>query len=212
VTTQENETMPDEPASPADYDLARIAAAADARDDVYLLDLVELAGRGLSTSVGLLVNGVFITGILTSAKDIAEETDVARAWLADQSRRHTDPKELATDELENNLKDFSTAASRAFADFQEVFTKAHEEAEPYLDDDGFAFEKAPAQISRRLIQTSQRAFITLKDAQIVAPGQPGSAKLPVLRVALAHIAAWWVIQLDAEGRASFQLFRVDQGQ
>ena len=73
--------MPDEPLSPSDYDLARIAAAADARDDGFLLDLVELADQDLSTSVGLLVNGVFVTGVLTSAKTMADEVDTARTWL-----------------------------------------------------------------------------------------------------------------------------------
>lgn len=204
--------MSDEPSSPADYDLARIAAAADARDDVYLLDLVELADRNLSTSVGLLVDGMFVTGILSSTKVIVDEVDTARTWLAQQSRRHTDPEELAKNELEQGLEEFSVAASKAFAQFQETLAKVRKEAEPYLDDDGFAFDKAPAAVSRRLVYAERRAFITIRDVQIVAPGQLGMAKLPVLRVALAHIAAWWIIQLDDEGHASFQLFKIDQSQ
>jgi len=203
--------MSDEPLTPADYDLARIAAAADARDDGYLSSLVELADHDVSTSVGLLVNGVFVTGILASAKMIADEVDKARTWIADQSRQHTDPQEM-TAELEEGLKAFSTAASDAYAQGREAITKARESAEPYMDDEGFAFQKAPAAISRRLVNANRRAFITLRDVQIVAPGQVGIARLQVLRVALAHIAAWWLIQLDADGHASFQLFSVDQGQ
>lgn len=204
--------MSDEPSSPADFDLARIAAATSTRNDRYLFELIELADNDLSTAVGLLVNGVFITGILASAKAMADEVDQARTWLADLSRRLKDPKEPATDELEKGIEEFSTTASKAFARHQEAITKVHEETEPYIDDEGFSFERAPAALSRRLIKISQRAFITLKDVQIVAPGQIGMAQLPVLRVALAHIGAWWIIQLDADGRASFQLFRVDKGQ
>lgn len=209
--TPENETVPDEPLSPADHDLAQIAAASNAHD-AYLLDLVELADNNLSTSVGLLVDGVFITGTLTSAKAIAEDVDQAHTWLANQSRRHADPKELEDDELQKSLNEFSTSALKAYEHYEQAIVKIHEEAKPYLSDDGFAFDKAPAAISRSLIKVHQRAAITLRDAQIVAPGQAGIAQLPVLRVAVAHIAAWWVIQLDPEGHASFQLFRVEQGQ
>lgn len=203
--------MSDEPSSPADFDLARIAGVTSARHDRYFFELVTLADNNLSTAVGLLVNGVFITGILTSAKAMADEVDQARTWLADQRRRRQDPKEPVTDELEQGFEEFATAASKAFERNQEAIAKVHEEAEPYAGDDEFSFDRAPAALSRRLIKLSQRAFITLKDVQIVAPGQIGMAQLPVLRVALAHIGAWWIIQLDDDGRASFQLFRVDEG-
>lgn len=148
--------MSDEPLSPADSDLARIAASADTHD-WYLLNLVELADRNLSTSVGLLVDGVFITGILTSAKAVAEEVDTARTWLADQTRKYADPEELGTDDLEGRLNEFSTAASRAFADHEQTISKLDEEATPFLSDEGFDFDKAPAVLSRRIIDAGRRS-------------------------------------------------------
>jgi hypothetical protein len=33
-----------------------------------------------------------------------------------------------------------------------------------------------------------------------------------MRIALAQVAAWWIVQLDAEGHARFSLFSADQDQ
>ncbi|MGN6373235.1 MAG: hypothetical protein ACTHM1_09640 [Solirubrobacteraceae bacterium] len=196
--------MPEEtPATSTEYDLARIAAAAEARNDGFLLDLANLADNDLSTSVGLLVGGVFMTGILASRKAMAEEVDAARTWLADQVRK----TELPADKDWNTiLSEFSTAASREYADFHEFVDKARRDAEPYIGDNGLDPDSVPVSVARRILNAEHRAFITLRDAQIVAPGQPGITRLPLIRVALGQIAAWWIVRLDSEGRGSFQFF------
>ena len=88
--------------------------------------------------------------------------------------------------------------------------KTREDAAPYLNDDGFDFAKAPAELSRRLILHETRHYLTVVDAQILAPGQPAATRVPVMRVAVAEVSGWWIVPLDKNGNASLQLWTGDQ--
>lgn len=200
--------MTGEPLTKSERYLAELAASSGA--DPLLADLVELADSGLPTSLGMFVDGKIVVGQLASSKVAAAEVDKSRSWLAERAQQHP-PEDLSQEEFDERLKKFSTAASDAVAKQEQMFSEIWDEAAEHLTDDGFAFDKAPAALSQRVISALGRRFVTLQEVQIMAPGQTGLLHLPVLRIAITHIAAWWVIHLDAEGRASFQLFTTDPG-
>lgn len=188
-------------------DMAQLALAAAV--DPYLADLLELAERGVSTPVGLFANGMVFVGSIASREKIAAEVDQHRHRWADAARK--DPPEVADSEaFEQVLQEFETAWATRLEQVRAAKAAAEEEVDDYLTDDGFDFEKAPPALTRRILRYSNYRFITLENVQVVAPGQPGTTRLPVVRLPVEHVVAWWLIRVDTSGNASFQLWTVDQ--
>jgi hypothetical protein len=196
------------PLSPNELDIARLAAQ-HGHQDGYLLDLIQLADRDLRLVVGLLLNGMIVVGSLSRSEEMAEAVDALRAYLADRFGRDHKPEDQTAEEWENTLSEFSSRASefvrRIRVEEEELDTRLAESAGGEKVD----LEGLPAHLGRKLIDLEARTFLTLKNVQIAAPAQAGVMKIPLLRVAVRQINAWWPIPLDEEGKASFNLFSTE---
>jgi hypothetical protein len=190
-----------------EWDLANLAAHAPHADG-FLTDLVELADSGIGTVVGLLVNGMVVVGTITSPEIFAEELDRERRRLA-ESMKSSRPEGTSADEWAEGLERFATTNARLLAEIEKDRDRVANEVE---DDENapWDYSSPPRGLARESLELNVRHFLTLRDPQIVAPGQPGSIKPKALRVALNRVVAWWPIPLDKDGRARFQLFTVDE--
>jgi hypothetical protein len=197
--------MSEDPLAPADQDLAALGSYAV--QDGFLLDLIMLADSGISTSVGLLVNGMIVLGAVSPPSLAAGEVDAERRRIVGLSER---PEEMSDDEWESARERFAEANRRALDRTEEARNRLERDVELYGGGEPIDEALAPAMLTRRLIGHRARPFLTLCDVQLVAPGNPGIARIAVLRVAVSQIGAWWVIRHDETGRASFPLFQVEE--
>ena len=196
--------MSEDPLGPADHDLAAVGSYAV--QDGFLLDLIVLADSGISTSVGLLINGMIVLGAVSPPSLAAGEVDAERRRIARMSER---PAELSDEEWDAAQERFANANRRALERTERERERLERDVEFYSSGEPIDEAVAPADLTRRLISHRARPYLTLCDVQIVAPGNPGVARIAVLRVAVRQIQAWWVIRHDETGRASFPLFQVD---
>lgn len=173
--------------------------------DQFLLDLVELADLGAGVPIGLLANGMVIVGSLSSAEALAKPLDVNRRRIVDRVEK---PEGLTDGDWADIRDRFAT---RSVAGVK-TFRKEAEELEADLqafEETAAEGEQLPSDLERRLIARSNRTHITLVDVQVVAPGQSGAIRVPVIRVNLGQIAAWWSPETDGSGAARFGLFESD---
>jgi hypothetical protein len=204
--------MADDPLTPGELDLAALGAYAV--QDGFLLDLIMLADEGISTSVGVLVNGMIVIGAISSPSLAAGEVDAERRRIAGMSRQ---PEGMDDDEWAATQETFATANSTAFRRTEAERARLEREvaSEPRLGEKPIDPTSVRASLGREMIAYRARPFLTLREVQVVAPGTRGVANIAVMRVAVAQIGAWWVIRHDAAGRASFPLFeepaRADTG-
>jgi len=198
--------MADEPLTPGELDLAALGAYAV--QDGFLLDLIMLADEGISTSVGLLINGMIVLGAISSPSLAAGEVDAERRRIAGMSRQ---PEGMDDDEWTEAQETFATANATAFA--RTELARARVEREVAIESQRAQAPVEPEgvrpQLARDMIAYRTRPFLTLREVQVVAPGTRGIANIAVMRVAIGQINAWWVIRHDATGRASFPLFEVE---
>jgi hypothetical protein len=117
---------------------------------------------------------------------------------------------MSDDEWESARERFAEANRRALDRTEEARNRLERDVELYGGGEPIDEALAPAMLTRRLIGHRARPFLTLCDVQLVAPGNPGIARIAVLRVAVSQIGAWWVIRHDETGRASFPLFQVEE--
>jgi hypothetical protein len=197
--------MSEDPLGPSEQDIAALGSYAV--QDGFLLDLIVLADSGISTSVGLLINGMIVLGAVSPPGLAAGEVDAERRRIAGMSEQ---PQEMSDQEWETARDRFAGANRRALERTERERTRLERDVEIYSSGEPVDESLAPAEMTRRLIAHRARPFLTLCDVQIVAPGNPGVARIAVLRVAVAQISAWWVIRHDESGRASFPLFQVDE--
>jgi hypothetical protein len=198
--------MPDEPLTPTELDLVHVATSAP-RLDPLLDDLADFADGTAATVVGLALNGMFAFGALGPRRAMAEVIDtqlekISRASLASLSEPDPD--------LEENLRKLATFNTYREDEEARARDEMRGDAEAFVGEKGFDFDRAPAELTRRLLRLETRLFLTLQDAQIITPGQAGVINVPVLRVAASQISAWWIIPTDEQGSASFQLWTTPQ--
>jgi hypothetical protein len=200
--------MSEDPLGPADHDLAALGSYAV--QDGFLLDLIMLADSGISTSVGLLINGMIVLGAISSPRLAAGEVDAERRRIAGMSRR---PDGMSDDDWALTQERFATANTTAFERTEAERERLEREVadEARIADGPVNPASVRGRLARDMIAYGARPFLTLREVQIVAPGNPGIAKIAVLRVAVGQIGAWWVIRHDEAGRASFPLFEVEPG-
>ena len=197
--------MSEDPLGPVDRDIAAIGSFAV--QDGFLLDLIILADSGISTSVGLLVNGMIVLGAVSPPSLAAGEIDAERRRIAGMSEQ---PEEMSDQEWEAAQERFASVNRRALERTERERARLERDVEVYATGEPVDEGRAPSELTRRLIGYRARPYLTLCDVQIVAPGTPGVARIAVLRVAVSEIGAWWVIRHDESGRASFPLFQVDE--
>jgi hypothetical protein len=197
--------MSEDPLGPADHDLAALGSYAV--QDGFLLDLIMLADSGISTSVGLLTNGMIVLGAVSPPSLAAGEVDAERRRIARMSEQ---PSAMSPAEWEAAQERFANANRRALERTERERERLEGDVEFYSAGEPVDESLAPADLTRRLIAHRARPYLTLSDVQVIAPGHPGVARIAVLRVAVAQVNAWWVIRHDESGRASFPLFQVEE--
>jgi hypothetical protein len=204
--------MADDPLTPGELDLAALGAYAV--QDGFLLDLIMLADEGISTSVGLLVNGMIVMGAISSPNLAAGEVDAERRRIAGMSRQ---PDGMDDDEWAETQETFATVNTTAFRRTEAARARLEGElsVDSRLGDTPIDPASMRPALARQMVAHRARPFLTLREVQVVAPGARGIANIAVMRVAVAQIGAWWVIRHDESGRASFPLFeepgRADAG-
>jgi hypothetical protein len=204
--------MADDPLTPGELDLAALGAYAV--QDGFLLDLIMLADEGISTSVGLLINGMIVLGAISSPSLAAGEVDAERRRIAAVSRQ---PEGMSDEEWAEAQETFATANTTAFERTEAERSRLEREvaAEARRAEEPVNPAGVRPQLARDMIAYRARPFLTLREVQIVAPGNRGIANIAVMRVAVGQINGWWVIRHDETGRASFPLFedpgRADAG-
>jgi hypothetical protein len=196
---------PEAPITPESRDLATVAA--NAQGDAWLLHLLDLADQGFAVSVGLFLNGMVVMGALTTTDAMAKQIDAYRSRIAELSPNP--PEGTASDEWQETLREFSRAAAGQFEIFEEERESREAAMKQYIADEGYQWDVAPAELSRRFIRETVRLFLTLRDVQITAPGVPGITRLEVLRVTISQISAWWLIQVDEHGKATIPLWSTE---
>jgi hypothetical protein len=197
--------MPERPMTTAEEDVAQIAAQHGT--DPLLIDLVALGEAGAGLAVGLLMNGMIVTGALGSAIRTAEELDARRSKLFMMAANTETEAEMAED-FEATAEKAKTMSVSRYERRRERRDKASAEIDSYLGEDGVLDPRiAPAELMRTVIDENERRYFDLTQVSIAAPGQVGTIKLPVLRVCVAQIAAWWVADFDDEGRSTIALWQ-----
>jgi hypothetical protein len=197
--------MSEDALGPADHDLAALGSYAV--QDGFLLDLIMLADNGISTSVGLLLNGMIVLGAVSPPSLAAGEVDAERRRIAGMGEQ---PGGMPDEEWETAHERFAGANRLALERTERERARLERDVELHSAGEPVDERTAPEELTRRLIAHRARPFLTLCDVQIVAPGTPGVARIAVLRVAVGQISAWWVIRHDETGRASFPLFQVEE--
>ncbi len=199
--------MPDEqpPLSPSESELAAIASRQT--PDGFLNQLVLLAERGAGIGLGLLVNGMVVTGQLGPPERIADEIDAERRMIVSRSPR---PDDLTEDEWVEQTERFATTAMRAVENWREDLEELNVEADAHAGPGGPDPETAPADLARRAIGANARSHLTLADAQLFAPGQRGVTSLPVMRIAIRQVAGWWILRTDELGDSKVTLWRENE--
>jgi hypothetical protein len=193
--------MPEEPEHLTLAERDAIVMAARTAPDGFLDDLVYYAENGLGLVVGLLVNGMIVVGALTGPEVIAEELVKARHNAYGAIRRSgASPDD---EEWSARHETFAAEPRQAVERLYEDQQKLTSELEAHEDQ---SITKLPRDLARRFLLDSTRPHITLENATINAPGTAGTTRVPALRVAVAHITAWWVAQPDENGNASTTLW------
>jgi hypothetical protein len=192
------------PLSPSESELAAIASRQT--PDGFLNQLVLLAERGAGIGLGLLLNGMVVTGQLVPPERIAAEIDAERRMIVSRSPR---PDDLTDDEWSKQTERFATTAMRAVDAWREDLEQLNVEADAHAGPDGLDPETAPAELARRAIGANARSHLTLADARLFAPGHRGVTCLPVMRIAIRQLAGWWILRTDALGDSKLVLWPQD---
>lgn len=194
----------DRPLTIPEEELSRLAAQHEA--DPLLtshLSIGDLEGG----SIGLLINGMIVVGKLTSSKTFASALD-------EQHNRVLNLAETTDIEMPEGWRKKAESAWSANVRREEQREDMREEAlkrmDSYLNDDGVVDPRiAPQDLMRLIIRQNTQNHLTLTEVTVIVPGSARVTRLPVLRVRLAQVAAWWVPEVDEHGRATVKLFGDD---
>jgi hypothetical protein len=185
----------DDDVTPADRN--RIVAAARGSHDRFLEDLLELAGLGFGLSVGLLLNGMVVFGALGRPEDAAEDLSAARGTAFANTPKSDDITDEEWDEARRN---FVSQPRRQVEGYREATKELDAEIA------GRDFAELPAALARRAVELNIRGHVTLRDVNILAAGAPAATHIPVMRVALRHISAWWPLHFDETGKSTTKMW------
>lgn len=189
----------DDHLTPADRDA--IVAAAQGGTDRFLRDLLLLADSGIALSVGLLLNGMVVFGALGRLEEAAADLSAARGTaFANISK----PDEMSDDEWEETRRNFLAVPHMRVEKFREAITAIEAEKAEHGEDKHVT--ELPAALGRRVVEASIRKHITLVNANIMAAGVTGPTNVPMMRVAVEHIAAWWPLHFDENGVSTTRMW------
>lgn len=185
-----------------EWDLANIAMRTG-RDDGFLRDLADLAESGVPTLVGLLTNGMIVIGVLSRLEEIAGELDRIRKNYAEAAW-----KSRPDDKTEEEWRGAVDSWTNVNMQLVEQIREEREEVEA-AEEGSWDYSVPPRGMARKALAFATRQNLTLTQVQVAAAGQVGVIRVPVMRVAMGSIAAWWPIPVDESGSARFQLFTTD---
>lgn len=190
--------------SPAEAELSVIANRT--AGDGFLGDLLFLADADAGFPVGLLLNGMVVSGQLAPRRAFAEEIDTQRRNMV---ARLPTPDGQTDEEWAETVETFSTQATRATDDYLAELEQLDKDIEAYGGRGGVEVRKLPAELGRRVIAADAWSYLTLRQVKISAPGQVGVTQVAVMRVAIAQIAGWWVLATDEEGNSRLALWETN---
>lgn len=195
--------MADDPKMTAsDRDLLDLSLRS--QPDPFLSELVELGQHGTELAVGLLVNGMVMLGRLSRDEALAESLSTLRRRLIDASPK---PDGHSDEQWEQVRESFAAAPLQYLADRAQLEQDVLEDLQSRADEEGaVAIDSLPEDLARQVRELGTRAHLTLTDARVAAPGQDGMTAVPVLRVAVAHVTAWWFAVPEADGTANIELW------
>jgi hypothetical protein len=192
----------DRPLTIPEEELSRIAAQHET--DPLLSSLLSL-GEASAGVIAVLVNGMVVAGALTSTKTMAEALDRQRGIVMDLVKKSGVEMPEGWDEMAEQARTMNT---RAHEQRRAVRDAASERLDSFLDGDGVLDPRiTPQDLMRIIIRQNFYGWFNLNQVSIVAPGQRGVIRAPVLRVNVAQVAAWWIPDLDDQGRADIALFQ-----
>jgi hypothetical protein len=192
----------DRPLTIPEEELSRISA--QHQTDPLLSSLLSLSEAGAGV-IAVLVNGMIVAGALTSTKTMAEALDRQRGVVMDLLKKSGVEMPEGWDEMAEQARTMNT---RAHEQRRAVRDAASERLDSFLDGDGVLDPRiAPQDLMRIIIRQTFYGWFNLNQVSIVAPGQRGVIRAPVLRVNVAQVAAWWIPDLDDQGRADIALFQ-----
>jgi hypothetical protein len=148
-----------------------------------------------------------VMGLMAPPSAMAETLDAERTRIVERWGKK--PDNMSEDEWNEVVGTFKKGVATATAKGQEEKQKAREELQRAGDP---PLKEVDPELARRLITWGARPHLTLRNVRIVAPGQTGATMVPVMRVAVSQIAAWWVVPTDEEGKASFTLWTSEETQ
>ena len=184
--------------STPEIDLASLAASQ--RLDRYLVELASLSNVGLSTVLGLLIGGTIIVGRLVPESEVAKAMDdhiTSVFQLATQAAE-------SPDEVDAFAQNDSTAHQKVAEARQAARTGLRERTEAEVGDGDIEPTALPEDLARFLVRDSAPPALTLAEASVLPPGAKAAIDVPVLRVAVRQVGAWWIVPTDPEtGQASF---------
>jgi hypothetical protein len=175
------------PISPADRDLAKLAASA--AGDGLLSGLAHLAPSGASYMLGLLVNGMTIYGRTVPTKDFGAAIDAQNeTWIA---RGRT----------ASEAEGWDTAADTILGIYA---SKADEDEERRRDlierSAGVEYDELPEE-DLRLDLKLRLTHITLAEVNVF-PAGGAHFTLPLIRISIAQVAGWWLVPVDEDGNGT----------
>ncbi|MDO8213535.1 hypothetical protein [Conexibacter sp. CPCC 206217] len=191
----------DQPLHPSALDLAHIEMRG--APDAMLNDLLLWADIGLGLGVALLVNGMVIMGQLGRPEAMANAVD---AQLTTVYMRLPKPDGLSDEEWTRAGRNISTQITSGVAVFREQLEELEQDAEPHGGRGGIDITSVPAELARRIISADVRTHLTIENARISAPAQPGATRVAVMRVPVSAVAGWWLLESDETGRSSTPLW------
>lgn len=179
--------MSDDPLTPADIE--RATAATATVPDYFLVRLVELAVDAFDLRIGILTNGMIVTGRLGSSADLAADIDAELRRCADRITSPPDGK--SAEQWADVLMTFATQMSRAVESSERERREVKAEIEAHYAQGNTA--PLPGELHRRHLYQRACPALTILDAQITShPTTHQPEQVPVLRVSVASVAAWWV--------------------
>jgi hypothetical protein len=195
--------MEDQPLHPAERDLAAIVSQHPS--DWLLAELADNADHGLGICIGLMVNGMVVTGWLGSLMEIGRVTDAARLSVVDAiSERPEDRSEGEWAEMKERYGSLLSEQIDEYLKGKDEMDERLAEVDPQ--------EKLPADLDRKSIAYQGRSALTLRDARISAPSQYGVMRVETLRVELSHVTGWWPVSVDSSGSARIHLFEAEDAE
>lgn len=177
--------------------------------DPFLGDLLELAQHGTEMAVGLLVNGMIVLGRLDRDEAIAQALSTMRRRLIDRSPQpegHSDEQWAAVRE------GFANAPMQYVAEREQAELAVRQQLQEIAVDGVVNLDELPAELARQAREIGTMSHITLTDARVAAPGQDGMTALPVMRVATAHVTAWWFAMPEEDGTSNIELWSANRSE